>query len=67
MRVRLKFERVYGTSSKFGESPRESPPGSPIALDDYPLAGERLTVLLGQPVEELYRNRQVARAGAFIQ
>jgi hypothetical protein len=66
MRVRLRFERVYGTISRYGENPRESPPGSPIILDDYPLPGERATIYLGEPVEELYRTYQVASAGAFI-
>jgi hypothetical protein len=53
MRVRLRFERVYGTISGYGENPRESPPDSPILLEDYPLPGERVTIYLGQPVEEL--------------
>ena len=65
MRVRLRFERIYGTSSQYGETPRESPPGSPIVLDDYPLPGERVAIYLGQPVEDLYRTYQVAQAGGF--
>ncbi len=65
MRVRLRFERIYGTSSQYGENPRESPPGSPIVLDDYPLPGEQVTINLGQPVEELYRTYPVAQAGGF--
>ena len=65
MRVRLRFERVYGTSSQYGEISRASPPGSPILLDNYPLPGEQVTIYLGQPVEELYRTYQVARAGGF--
>jgi hypothetical protein len=66
MRVRLRFERIYGTTSRYGENPRESPSGSPILLDDYPLPGERVTIYLGQPVEELYRTYNVARTGAFM-
>jgi hypothetical protein len=66
MRVRLRFERVYGTISGYGENPRESPPDSPILLEDYPLPGERVTIYLGQPVEELYRTYQIARAGGLM-
>lgn len=66
MRVRLRFERIYGTMSRYGDKPRESPPGSPIVLDDYPLPGERATIYLGQPVEELYRSYQLARVGGFM-
>ena len=65
MRVRLRFERIYGTISRYGENPRESPFGSPILLDNYPLLGERVTIYLGQPVEELYRTYNIARAGGF--
>ena len=65
MRVRLRFERVYGTKSQYGEHPRESPPGPPIVLDDYPLPGEQVSIYLGQPVEELYQTYQVARTGGF--
>ena len=65
MHVRLRFERVYGTISRYGENPRESPLGSPIVLDHYPLPGERTIIHLGRPVEELYRTYQVARAGGF--
>lgn len=65
MRVRLRFERIYGTISRYGENPRESPFGSPILLDNYPVLGERVTIYLGQPVEELYRTYNIARAGGF--
>ncbi|GEM_PF-2909040 len=66
MQVRLRFERVYGTISRYGENPRESPSESPILLDGYPLPSERVTIYLGQPVEELYRTYNVARAGGFM-
>src|SRR5262245_43473381 len=66
MRVRLQFERIYGTMSRYGKHPRESPSGSPILLDDYPLPGERVIIYLGQPIEELYRAYNVARAGGFM-
>jgi len=66
MRVRLRFERVYGTASQYGENPRESPSGSPIVLDNYPLPGERATIYLGRPVEELYRTYEVARKGGWM-
>jgi len=65
MRYRLRFERIYGTVSRLGANPRESPLGSPIQLDNYPLPGERLTIYLGQPVEEIYRTYQIAKAGGF--
>jgi hypothetical protein len=35
-------------------------------LEDYPLPGERVTIHLGQPVEELYRTYQIARAGGLM-
>jgi len=66
MRVRLRFERVYGTLSQYGENPRESPAGSPIVLDDYPLPGERVAIYLGGPVEELYRSYEIARKGGWM-
>jgi hypothetical protein len=65
MRICLRFERVYGTPSQYGEKPRESPPGSPIVLEDYPLPRERVTIHLGRPVEKLYRENRIARAGGF--
>lgn len=65
MLVRLRFERVYGTNSQYGKNPRESPSGSPIVLDDYPLPGEQVTIYLGEPVEDLYRTYRVAQAGGF--
>src|ERR1051325_533530 len=65
MRIRLRFERIYGSISRYGETPREAPHGSPIILDDYPLSGERMTIYIGEPVEDLYRTYNVARAGGF--
>jgi hypothetical protein len=65
MQVRLRFERVYGTLSQYGNTPRESPVGSPITLNEYPLPSEKVTIYLGQPVEELYRTYNIARAGGF--
>jgi hypothetical protein len=65
MEIRLRFERVYGTSSQYGKKPRETPPGSPIILENYPQPGERATIYLGGPVEDLYRTYQIARAGGF--
>lgn len=65
MRIRLRFERVYGTSSKYGENPCESPSDSPIIVEDYPLPGELVTIFFGEPVEELYRTYKIARKGGF--
>lgn len=65
MQVRLRFDRVYGTKSQYGDKPRDQPTGSPIVLSDYPLPGERTTIHLGSPVVELYRTRELARKGGF--
>lgn len=65
VQVRLRFERIYGSKSRYGEKPRQSPPGSPLVIDGYPLPGERVSIYLGQPVEEVYRTYRVARAGGF--
>jgi hypothetical protein len=35
-------------------------------LEDYPLPSERVTIYLGQPVEELYRTYQIARVGGLM-
>ena len=63
MRVRLRFERVYGTLSRYGEKPHEAPSESPILLENYPLPGEGVTIHFGQPVEDLYQTYQIAIAG----
>jgi hypothetical protein len=65
MRFRLRFERIYGSDSRLGDTPRQSPPRSPIQIENYPFPGERLTIYLGQPVEELYRTYHIAKAGGF--
>ncbi len=65
MKIRLRFERIYGTKSKYGDKAHESPSGSPILLKNYPLPNEYTSIYLGKPVEKLYREYQIAKTGAY--
>lgn len=45
--VLARLVRVYGTEDRFGEEPRMDPIGGPIAVGDFPKAGDQSSVWLG--------------------
>ena len=54
--------RVYGSHGRYGALPRESPPGGPLRLRDFPEAGYQAEAVLGSPVEWLVRADRLSRA-----
>ena len=54
--------RVYGSHGRYGAHPRESPPGGPLRLRDFPGAGYQADAVLGSPVEWLFRADRLSRA-----
>jgi hypothetical protein len=58
MRVTTQVVRIYGTRNQYGDAPRTTPPGSPVIFDDFPSAGESVTLHFGAvPADTVEANR----------
>lgn len=49
MKATLSVVRAYGTHAGYGRDPRETPPGSPVIVNDYPKKAWTTTISLGAP------------------
>jgi hypothetical protein len=60
--VTVTTARVYGSQSRYGGQPRESPLAAPLRLRDFPVHGYTAEVHLGSPVDWLFRADTLSRA-----
>lgn len=61
MLVDMHSARVYGSKSRYGDTPRSDPLGGPLLVEDFPSEGRRATFVLGEVPEAVKTASRVRR------